>query len=113
MPPSANDLTRCQMEANREKAQLMKLLIGNKYARLSLITITLTSIITSIHHIYRLGLGLLVPTIIVTLLPYVLMRWFTHTGNKGALWGYGLLTSLLFLWFGIIDGFLDHVIKAL
>jgi hypothetical protein len=91
----------------------MKHLIETKYAHLSLISITLTATITSIHHIYRLGLGLLVPTIIVTLLPYVLMRWFTHTGNKGALWAYGLLTSLIFVWFGIIDGFLDHVMKAL
>jgi hypothetical protein len=91
----------------------MKHASGTNYARLSLISISLTSIITSIHHIYRLGLGLLVPTIIVSLLPYVLMRWFTHTGQKGALWTYGLLTSLIFLWFGIIDGFLDHVMKAL
>jgi hypothetical protein len=91
----------------------MKHLIGNKYARLSLISITLTATITSIHHIYRLGLGLLVPAIIVTLLPYILIRWFMHTGNKGALWAYGLLTSLIVVWFGIIDGFLDHVMKAL
>jgi len=105
--------TRFEMYANREKVQIMKHLIGNNYARMSLLSITLTSIITSIHHIYRLGFGLLVPTIIVTLLPYVLMRWFTHTGNKGVLWAYGLLTSLIFIWFGIIDGFLDHVMKAL
>src|SRR5436190_7069913 len=86
---------------------------GNKYATLSLASITLTALITSIHHVYRLGFEVLVPFAIVALLPYLLMRWFKHTGNKAALWVYVLLTASIFLWFGFIDGFLDHVIKAL
>src|SRR5262245_42969048 len=101
------------MEANKEKIEIMKHLNGTNYATLSLISITLTSIITAIHHIYRLGLDLLLPAAIIVLLPYVLMRWFKQTGNKAALWAYGLLTSLIVVWFGIIDGFLDHVMKAL
>ena len=91
----------------------MKQLQANQYIRLSLVSITLTAALTSIHHIYRLGLELLVPALIVTILPYLLMRWFMQTGNKGALWAYGLLTALIVIWFGIIDGFLDHVMKAL
>ena len=91
----------------------MKNLNGNPYATLSLASITLTAAITSIHHIYRLGLGLLIPAIIIVLLPPILMRWFTHTGNKGVLWAYGLLNMLIFVWFGVIDGLLDHVVKAL
>jgi hypothetical protein len=99
-----------------EAGYLMKRLIGtigNPYARMSLISITLTALITSIHHIYRLGPGLIIPTMIITLLPYALMRWFNATEKKAALLGYGLVTTLIFVWFGLIDGFLDHVMKAL
>lgn len=87
--------------------------MDNKYAAVSLASITLTALITSVHHVYRLGLEVLIPFAIVTLLPYLLMRWLKHTGNKLALWLYALLTGLIFLWFGFIDGFLDHVFKAL
>ena len=101
------------MEANEEIIEIMKHLAGTNYATLSLISITLTSMITAVHHVYRLGLDLLIPAAIIVLLPYVLMRWFKHTGNRVALWAYGLLTSMIVIWFGVIDGFLDHVMKAL
>ena len=91
----------------------MNTLVEKKYSNVSLVSITLTAVITSIHHIYRLGLGLLVPAVIGTLLPYVLMWWYKRTENKGVLWAYASLTALIFIWFGIIDGFLDHVMKAL
>jgi hypothetical protein len=87
--------------------------IINKYASLSLASITLAAFITSVHHVYRLGLGVLIPFAILTVLPYLLLRWFKSGGNKAVLWLYGLFTAMIFLWFGFIDGFLDHVIKAL
>ncbi len=96
-----------------EEKQLMKNPNGNTYARLSLISITLTALITTIHHVFRDGLGLLVPGGILILLPYVLMRWITRTGNKWAVWIYGLYNVLIIVQFGVIDGFLDHVLKAL
>lgn len=96
-----------------EKKQSMKNPSGNTYTRLSLISITLTAIITTIHHVFRDGLGLLVPGGILILLPYVLMRWITRTGNKWAVWIYGLYNVLIIVQFGVIDGFLDHVLKAL
>lgn len=86
---------------------------GNTYVRLSLISITLTAIITTAHHIFRDGLGLLVPGGIIILLPFVLMRWFTRTGNKWPVWIYGLYNILIIVQLGVIDGFLDHVLKAL
>jgi hypothetical protein len=91
----------------------MKHLHGTDYATLSLVSITLTSIITDIHHIYRLGFAVLLPAALIVVLPYVLMRWYKHTGKKAALWAYGSLTSVIVVWFGVIDGFLDHVMKAL
>lgn len=96
-----------------EEKQSMKNPNENTYARLSLISITLTAIITATHHVFRDGLGLLVPWGIIILLPFVLMRWFTRTGNKWPVWMYGLYNVLIIVQLGVIDGFLDHVLKAL
>ncbi len=99
--------------APEEKTESIKNTSGNMYARLSLISITLTAIITTAHHVFRDGLGLLVPGVIIILLPYVLMRWFKQTGNKWPVWIYGLYNVLIVVQLGVIDGFLDHVLKAL
>jgi hypothetical protein len=85
----------------------------NKYAQLSLASITLTVAFTAVHHIYRLGYGFLIPSALLLFLPYLLMRWFRQSGNKAGLWAYGVLNGLIIVWFGLIDGFLDHVLKAL
>ncbi|MEP6894365.1 MAG: hypothetical protein ABI986_02035 [Chloroflexota bacterium] len=90
----------------------MKIEFENKYARLSLISITLMMLVTSVHHIYRLGFGLLIPTIILTSLPYILMRWYGSSKNTTILKSYSLYSTLMFTWFGFIDGFMDHVFKA-
>ncbi len=91
----------------------MKIEFENKYARLALISITVTMLITSIHHVYRLGLGLLIPALILTILPYALMRWYSSSKNENILKSFSLFNALMFLWFGFIDGFMDHVFKAL
>jgi hypothetical protein len=97
----------------RQENVTMKRLRGNTLAKLSLFSITLTVVITAIHHVYRLGPGPLVPVAIALVLLFAAMRWFDATGSKWALAGYGTLNVLIFLWFGVIDGFLDHVLKAL
>lgn len=91
----------------------MKTLLENKSARLSLFAITLTMIITSIHHIFRLGAGLIIPALIMTALPSLLLRWYADAKSKKALWSYTVYNSLMFIWFGFLDGFTDHVLKAL
>jgi len=91
----------------------MKIQFENKYVRPSLISITLMMFITSIHHIFRLGYGLLIPTVLLTALPYALMRWYGSSRNTTILKAYSLFSTLMFLWFGVIDGFLDHVFKAI
>lgn len=85
----------------------------NNYAKLSLISITLTAFITAVHHVYRLGPMFIIPAVVIVLLPFLVMRWFQRTRSRGALWVYGLLTAFIFVWFGVVDGFLDHVMKAL
>ena len=86
---------------------------GNTYARLSLISITLTAIITATHHIFRDGLGLIVPWGIIILLPSVLIWWYAQTGSKWPVWIYGLYNVLIIVQLGVVDGLLDHVLKAL
>jgi hypothetical protein len=80
--------------------------------RLSLISATATTVLTSAHHVYRLGLGVLAPAILGIALPFVLARWSRSTRNHVPLAGYVLFNGLVFVWFGFIDGFLDHVLKA-
>ena len=82
-------------------------------ARLSCLWITAMLALTSIHHIFRLGYGLLIPTLILTLLPYALLRWYAATRNTAVMKIYSVYSALMFVWFGLIDGFLDHVLKVL
>ena len=89
----------------------MKNPIVNKYATLSLVSITLTGIIATLHYVYKLGFSLLIPGAVILLLPYLLMLWFKRSGNnKAALWAYGLLNAFVILGLGFVDGFLDHTV---
>lgn len=88
-------------------------LFESKQAKQAWTWITAMMIFTSIHHIFRLGYGLIIPSIILTILPYVLMRWYASTKNTAILKTYSTYSALMFLWFGFIDGFLDHVFKAI
>lgn len=90
----------------------MKEVFEDKLARLSLVSITLMMVVTSVHHVFRLGFGFLIPAIILTALPYALMRWYANSKNKTILKSYSLFSALMFIWFGFIDGFMDHVLKA-
>ena len=86
---------------------------ARQIAKWSLVSVTLTATITSIHHIYRLGFDMLIPAIIITIVPYLLMQAFKRWGNRLVLLTYSLFTTFIFLMFGIVDGFMDHVVKAL
>lgn len=66
----------------------------------------------SIHHIFRLGPEVIIPAIVVVALPLVLMRWFSQGRSRRALWSLAVVNGLVFLWFGFIDGLLDHILKA-
>lgn len=89
---------------------LQKTQATNTYARSSLVSITLTAIITTLHQAYELGAYLLIPGAVMILLPSLLMLWFKRAGNKVALWAYGLLNAIVILGLGFGDGFLDHTV---
>lgn len=92
----------------------MENLSENKYAKLSLISVTLTMMIALAHHIYQLGPRPLILMFFLTmlLLPSGLMLWFKQTGHKVALLGYGLFNAFVITGFGITDGLLDHTFKV-
>lgn len=78
----------------------------------SLMALVATLVATGIHHIFRLGPELLLPTAIGVAVPVAL--WIVHarTGKPALLWAYGAYAALVVFWFGFLDGFLDHVLKA-
>jgi hypothetical protein len=88
-------------------------LFESKQAQQSWVWITTMMMITSIHHIFRMGYGLVIPSIILTFLPYALMRWYASTKNTAVMKAYSFYSVLMFIWFGFMDGVLDHVLKVL
>ena len=91
----------------------MSKLVTQSSHRLALISLTAAAAVASVHHVYRLGPEVLIPAVIITVLPYLLLRHYRSSGSRLALWSYAGLTASIFIWFGIVDGFLDHVLKAL
>lgn len=91
----------------------MNKIFESKEARLSWVWITTMMVITSIHHVFRLGYELVPLTIVLTVLPYILMRWYASTRNTAVMKTYSVYNTLMFIWFGFIDGFMDHVVKAI
>jgi hypothetical protein len=81
-------------------------------ATASLATLAATLVATGIHHIFRLGPGLVIPTLIGLALVVVLWALYAKTRRMGFLAAYGVLAGLVVFWFGFLDGFLDHVVKA-
>jgi hypothetical protein len=93
--------------------QAMQQLFGSDYAKVSLVSILFTAVISSIHHVYRDGFEQIVIWAILIALPLVLMTWFRRTESRWALWLYGLYNLVIITQLGVVDGFLDHTLKAL
>ena len=81
-------------------------------ALMSLIALVATLLATGVHHVFRLGPGLILPTIIGVAVPVVLWALYARTGKSALLWAYAAYAALAVFWFGFLDGFLDHVAKA-
>lgn len=80
---------------------------------LSLASLTLAIVATSAHHVFRLGSELVPVTLLVFVTPLVLMALYVKTKHRTLLIAYGIYTTLIVTWFGFLDGFMDHVLKAL
>lgn len=81
-------------------------------AFISITALTATLAATGIHHVFRLGAELIVPTLIAVALGIVLWVLYAKTRRLALLIAYGVFTALVVFWFGFLDGFLDHVVKA-
>lgn len=78
----------------------------------SLAMLVATLITTGVHHIFRLGPGLILPSALGVAIPVVLWVLYARTGQSELLWTYAAYAALVVFWFGFLDGFLDHVAKA-
>lgn len=85
---------------------------NSNYLKLSLISISLMGIVTTIHHVFRMGFGVILPFGIMTALPFLLFQWYRQSKKNYILWLYSLWNVLFWLGFAFFDGFLDHVLKA-
>lgn len=85
----------------------------HRLAQWSLVSLTVTSMFTAIHHLYRFGADFVIPALIIVLLPIALLYWFSRTQNYLALWAYGLLAASIIVGLGFIDGGLDHTLRAM
>lgn len=85
--------------------------LTRRYARLSLTSILITSVLTTIHHYYRLGLGTLGLGAMVIGLPIAMFLWFRNRKTRIALIGYALVSGWIIVGFGLVDGLWDSALK--
>jgi hypothetical protein len=79
---------------------------------LSLASLLLTIVTTGVHHVFRLGPELILPVVTALVLATALFVLYRRTGRRGFLAAYTAFAGLIIFWFGFLDGFLDHVVKA-
>jgi len=85
---------------------------AHRYARLSLLSVTLTAILTTIHHYYKLGNGAFVLGVVIIFLPILFLSWFRKTKTTIPFILYILMNLWIIMGFGIVDGFWDSTIKV-
>ncbi len=83
----------------------------HRYARLSLAAVLITSLMTTIHHYYRMGFFTLVLGAVTIGLPIATILWFRTTRNAVALVAYGLVSGWVIVGFGLIDGLWKSTLK--
>lgn len=80
-------------------------------ATLSYISILLTVIIASIHHIFTFGHLAIVLGIAIVLLFLIMRAVFQYTRNAAILGIYGLFNAAIIVGAGLVDGFWNHAFK--
>jgi hypothetical protein len=90
----------------------MKSALKDRTVLRALISTEIMILVTSIHHVYRLGLELLIPAIALLLIPIVLTWWYSRGPSRLPSLVFAAYAAGVFFYFGIVDGFLDHVLKA-
>jgi hypothetical protein len=86
--------------------------LATRTPQLSLASLMATLVATGVHHVFRLGPELIFPVLIALALGGALWHLYRRTDSKGFLIAYAVFAALVVFWFGFLDGFLDHVVKA-
>ncbi|WP_436498947.1 hypothetical protein [Actinokineospora sp. HUAS TT18] len=81
--------------------------------RNSAIAVSVTGVVTTVHHVFRLGWDLVFPGAVLIVGPLALLFWWNSTKSRVAAGLFGVFAAMVALWFGFVDGFLDHVLKSL
>jgi hypothetical protein len=87
----------------------------HKNARLSVLSVMTTSILSTIHHVFRLGFGSMPMWMPIIMLPMGLALLYkrSHFKNKWFLGAYSVVSFAIIGWFGIVDGLFDHTFRVL
>jgi ABC-type branched-subunit amino acid transport system substrate-binding protein len=72
--------------------------------RFSMISVAVTVVFVTIHHLYSLGPGAFGLGATLLVLPALLMWWFRTTGSRVAFTGYLLTNAWLIVGFGLVNG---------
>jgi hypothetical protein len=83
------------------------------YALRSLLGIESLSLITSIHHLVKLGTPFLLLALLTISLPILFMGWFLKNHKGTARWAYIITVALIILSFGLVDGLWNHTLKMI
>jgi hypothetical protein len=67
---------------------------------------------TTLHHTFRFGPQWLWTASALFLVALALIALYRRTGSRSLAYAYGLFSALTVISFGILDGFLDHVLKV-
>lgn len=92
-----------------------QLIIGNpvhRFARLSLMSIIITAVFITIHHLYKLGPSAIGLGSVIVGAAIMLLVWFKKTKGITPLIFYCLLNAWIIIGFGLMDGFWDSTIKV-
>jgi branched-chain amino acid transport system substrate-binding protein len=84
----------------------------HKFARLSLLSIIITTVFIIIHHLYKLGPSAFILGFVLAGSGVMLLRWFKNTKGITPLILYGLLNVWIIVGFGLSDGLWDSTIKV-
>src|SRR5204862_8356320 len=77
---------------------------AHHYARLSLVSVALTAVLTTVHHYYKLGNAAFTLGVIIIGLPLVFLRWFRKTNATAPSILYALTNAWIIIGCGIVHG---------
>ncbi len=74
------------------------------YARRSLISVIVTSVLITVNHLYPLGTSAFALGAVLAVVPTLLLWWFRNTWSRVALAGYLLMNLWIVVGFGLVQG---------